>query len=146
MQLRQAEPGQRRHEQDPAADAEEAGEHACDEAEQDRERVHHCTSIRTGDRDEERGKEIRERADGQPLLQRRTTRCTDCRRDPDEQRVQRSDLAVDDVRDDARARGDADRGERGRAGGAQLPPGDEQKQRHDHDPAADTEERAEEAG
>ena len=77
MQLREAEPGQRRDEEDPAADAEQPGEHAGDDAEDDGEDVRHWSSIRTPIADEERGEEERQRAHGEPLLERRAARRAD---------------------------------------------------------------------
>ena len=89
VQLRQAEPRQRRDEEDAAADAEEAGEHAGDDAEEHREDVRHWRSIRIAIADEERGEQERERAHGQPLLERRPAERADRRRDAERARVAR---------------------------------------------------------
>ena len=63
----------------------------------------------------------------------------------DEERVRRLDLAVPSSVITPGGRRDADRGERGRRRRPLSPMHEEQQQRHDHDPAADAEERAEEA-
>ena len=67
------------------------------------------------------------------------------RRDADERRRTELDLAVEAVGDRARDRRDEDRGERRRGGAALVEREQQHEQRHDHDPAADTEDRAEEA-
>ena len=103
-------------------------------------------SIRIAIAVEQRRKAERERAHRQALLQRRAAERAERRGDSNKRRVHRSHLAVEDVDDDTGRRGDADRGERGRRRGAHLPASGQQEQRHDHDPAADAEQCAEETG
>ena len=94
----------------------------------------------------ERREEERQCADRDSLVQRRPACSSDRCRNSDEEGVHRLDLAMHDVRDDTRRRGDTDRRERGRGRRTHLPAAHEEQQRHDHDSAADAEERAEEAG
>jgi trehalose 6-phosphate phosphatase len=81
-----------------------------------------------------------------PLLERRAPDSPNRRGQTDQRRVGGTDLAVKRVRGDPRERGHADRRKGRRRRGAGLPRAEEEEERHDHDPAADPEQRAEEAG
>ena len=113
-----AERDQGRHEEDPAADAEHAGEHAGGNPEQDGQRDRSSRS--SGDQPDpmpvSNGREReRERAPRESLLQRRPAERTDRCRQTDERRVGVANVVPQRVRDDARDGRDRDRAERGRS-------------------------------
>jgi trehalose 6-phosphate phosphatase len=81
-----------------------------------------------------------------PLLQSGSPDGSDCCRQPDESRVPKMHVPAKRVRDRSDERDDSDRGQRGRHRRSLRELIDEDQERHDDEPAADAEERAEEAG
>src|SRR4051812_6134340 len=97
-----------------------------------------------GDAEQECGEQQLDCARAKPLLHGRRewdrSRC----REPDQRRIRNVDVPVECVCDHARHSGDADRCQRGRGRGLRLPAAQQKQQRHDDDPASDSEQRAEE--
>src|SRR4051812_12151981 len=159
------EDGQRRDEENAAADSDEAAGHPAGEADQRRGELAHehflinassstCLSRQSsredqlhGDRDQEQGEEVGDGALGDALLDRGAEDDAERGGNREQHRGGDVDVAVEaSLGEGAEEADDDDRGEAG-AGGEPLPVGEpEDQQRHDDRPAADPEEAAEEAG
>ena len=146
VQLAPPQHEERRHEEDPTADAEEAREQTGAEPEDERQRERdHVASSNTPTTTRKAAN-----ARASPRVFRRcSTEGADedagGRREPDEQRIAPLDVAVERVANRPGERRDADRAERRRHRRPLRKVGEEQEQRHDDQPAADAEERREEA-
>ena len=152
-QLREPEPErQGRHEDDPAAHAEETREHPADEAQADRDAGAARAARRAARRQQAQrhdhhhaGEADLQARSRDPPLQRGSEQDAADGRQADEQRVAPDHVTGDPVARRADRAGDADRGERGRGGALDRDAACDER-RHDHDSAADAEERREHAG
>jgi trehalose 6-phosphate phosphatase len=137
---------ERRHEEDAAANAVEAREYACPQAEHGEEQdLQHLDREVHADGSEEGCEAEGERLGGQALLKPRAGDGADRGRHAEESGVERADLRVEGIGDHADECDEADCRERRRHGGPLEDVSREEKERHDDDPATNPEERAEEA-